>query len=137
MKLNGDELLWVDKIKHLGNVLESNNSMKRDIAVKRGKFIGKLNSLSQESYFASPEVFTRILNIYASSFYGSGLWDLFSDDCDIIYISWNVAIRHAWKAPNTTHKYLVEPFSGSLHPKVMLESRYVQFMKSLLTSTKY
>ena len=54
---------WVDEIKPLGNVLESNNSMKRDIAVKRGKFIGKLNSLSQESYFASPEVFTRILNM--------------------------------------------------------------------------
>ena len=46
---------WVDEIKHLGNVLESNNSMKRDIAVKRGKFIGKLNSLSQESYSFSEE----------------------------------------------------------------------------------
>ena len=68
---------------------------------------------------------------------GVGYGTFISDDSDIIYISWNVAIRHAWKAPNTTHKYLVEPFSGSLHPKVMLESRYVQFMKSLLTSTKY
>ena len=137
VKLNGDELPWVDEIKHLGNILEYNNSMKRDIAVKRGKFIGKLNSLSQEFFFASPEIFTKILNIYASSFYGSGLWDLFSDDCDRIYRSWNVAMRHAWKVPNTTHRYLVEPISGSLHPKVMLASRYVQFGKSLLTSTKY
>ena len=137
MKLNGDELPWVDEIKHLGNVLESSNSMKRDISVKRGKFIGKLNSLSQEFYFVSPEVFTRILNIYASSFYGSGLWDLFSEDCDRLYRSWNVAIRHAWKVPNTTHRYLVESISRSLNPKVMLASRYVQFVKSLLTSTKY
>ena len=41
IKLNGDDLPWVDEVKHLGNILQCNNSMKRDVTVKRGKFIGK------------------------------------------------------------------------------------------------
>ena len=86
VKLNGDNLPGVTEMKHLGNVLECSNTMKRDIAIKRGKFIGKLNSLSQEFHYTSPEVFMTILNMYAVSFYGSGssLWDVFSAECDRI-----------------------------------------------------
>ena len=133
----GDDLPWVSEVKHLGNLLECNNSMKRDITVKRGRFIGKVNSLSQEFYYVSPETFIKILNIYAVSFHGSGLWDLFSNDCDRLYKAWNVTVRHAWKVPNTTHRYLIESISGSLPPKVMLASRYSAFVKSLLSSPKY
>ena len=60
---------------------------KQDCSVKRGKFVGKLNSLGQELYFATPEVKVKILNIYAISFYGSGLWDLFGPDCEGFYCS--------------------------------------------------
>ena len=48
-----------------------------------------------------------------------------------------VVVRHAWRIPNTTHRYLIESISGSLHPMVMLASRYIGFVKTLLTSTKY
>ena len=137
VKLNGDDLPWVEEVKHLGNILECNNSMKKDISVKRGQFIGKLNSMSQEFFFTSPDTFIKILNIYAVSFYGSGLWDLFSTDCERLYRAWNVAVRHAWNVPNTTHRYLIESISGSLHPKVMLASRYFGFAKAMLDSPKY
>ena len=137
VKLNGDNLPWVAELKHLGNVLECNNTMKRDIAIKRGKFIGKLNSLSQEFHYTSPEVFMKILNIYAVSFYGSSLWDIFSAECERIFAAWNVAVRHAWNVPNTTHRYLVEVISKCTHPKVMLASRYFTFSQSLLNSQKY
>ena len=63
VKLNGDDLPWVPELKHLGNILECNNTMNRDITVKRGRFIGKLNSLSQEFFYTSPDVYWRILNI--------------------------------------------------------------------------
>ena len=135
--LNGDNLPWVGEIKHLGNILECDNSMKRDVTVKRGRFIGKINSLSQEFFFVSPRIFMNILNIYCASFYGSGLWDLYSTDCQRVYTAWNVAVRHAWKVPNTTHRYLIENVSGCIHPKVMLASRYLGFVKSMLTSPKY
>ena len=46
--LNGDPLPWVEEVKHLGNVLECDNTMTRYIATKRGEFIGKLNTLSSQ-----------------------------------------------------------------------------------------
>ena len=36
-----------------------------------------------------------------------------------------------------THRYLIEPVSQCLHPKVMLASRYATFMKSLVNSNKF
>jgi hypothetical protein len=71
--LNGDPLPWVNTVKHLGNILECSNTMKQDCSVKRGKFVGKINSLGQELYFASPGVKVKTLSINATSFYGSGL----------------------------------------------------------------
>ena len=53
--LNGHELPWVPDVKHLGCTLESNNGMKTDMIQKRGKFIGKVNSLLQEFHAASPK----------------------------------------------------------------------------------
>ena len=105
--------------------------MKRDIAIKSGKFIGK------EFFFTSPDTFIKILNIYAVSFHGSGLWNIFSDECERLYKAWNVAVRHAWKIPNNTHIYLIESISGTLHPKVMLASQYSGFAQSLLNSPRY
>ena len=67
---------------------------------------------------------------------GSNLWDLFSDDVDKLYRSWNVTIRNVFKLPYTTHRYLIETVSRSLHPKTMLTSRYVKFTESLTLSSK-
>ena len=56
--------------------------------------------------------------------------------CDRIYRSWNVAIRNIYGVDRTTHRYLIEPLSKSLHPKVMLLSRLVGFYKAQLKSPK-
>ena len=45
--VNEDPLPWVSQVKHLGNVLQNDNSMKVDCSQKRGWFIGKVNSLLQ------------------------------------------------------------------------------------------
>ena len=76
-----------------------------------------------------------IMNIYYT-FYGSGLWDLSSNEVDRFYKSWNVGVRMAFGVPPTTHRYLIEHLSGTPHPKTMLCSRYVKFVDSLLKSSK-
>ena len=91
----------------------------------------------QEFHYVEPHVFVRILNIYAASFYGSSLWDLFSADCARIYAAWNVAFRICFNVDRATHRYLIEELSGSLHPKVMLCSRYAGFHQSLLKCDKF
>jgi hypothetical protein len=76
-------------------MLQVDNSMKVDLRQKRGMFIGKMLSLSQEFHYVQHEVFVKIMNIFITSLYASGLWDIFSTDCDRLYKSWNVSIRHA------------------------------------------
>ena len=133
--LNGDPLPWVMEVKHLGNILQADNSMKVDCVAKRGKFIGKVNSFLQEFHYVAPGTFLKLLNIYGTSFYGSNLWDLYSQDVDRIYKSWNVTVRNVFSLPWTTHRYLIESVSMFPHPKTFLSSRFVKFVDSL-TSTK-
>ena len=134
--LNSDPLPWVSDVKHLGNILQSENSMKKDVALKRGKFIGKVNSILQELHFADPTILVKLLQVYCTSFYGSCLWDLYSAEIDRLYRSWNVSVRNIFQVPYNTHRYLVQPLTDSSHPKTMLSSRFAKFMQSLVCSTK-
>ena len=110
--------------------------MSKDVLQKRGKFIGKINSLLQEFHFVDPVILTKLMNIYATSFYGSGTWNIYSAECEKLYSSWNVAIRMIFNLDRCTHRYLIEPLSQCLHPKVMIASRYVTFYRSLVNCNK-
>ena len=135
--LNGDPLPWVSSVKHLGNTLQSNNTMQLDCTQKRGKFIGKLNALKQEYHYVQPDVFVKIVNLFSTSFYGSSLWNLNSKDCEKFFTSWNVAIRHCFGVSMRTHRYLIEEISEYFHPQVMMSSRFVSFHSSLISSDKF
>ena len=47
--------------------------MKKDITTKKEQFIGKVNFLLQEFHYVTPDIFMKIVNIYAVSFHGSCL----------------------------------------------------------------
>ena len=48
-----------------------------------------------------------------------------------------MTVRHALNLERTTHRHLIEPLTGSLHPKVMLSSRLVSFYRGLIKSPKF
>ena len=118
------------------NIVQSDNSMTADITVKRAKFIGKVHSLNQEFYFCNPYVVMNLYKIYACSFYSSSLFDLFSSKMNQLYRTWNKAVRILFNVPLNTHTYLIETISKSLHPKVMLSSRFVTFHKTNISCKK-
>ena len=134
--LNDVPLPYVDHVKHLGCTLQTDNSFTRDINQKRGQFIAKIHSLNQEFYFADSTVLIKLYNLYATSIYGSNLWNLFSNDVFRIYSSWNTAVRIVFKLPNTCHRYFIEPLSQSSHLMTMFCSRFVSFISSLENSSK-
>ena len=134
--LNGDRLPWVTQVKHLGHTLQSDNSMKVDIAQKRGSYIGKINSLLQEFHSLKPKIFLKLVNTYALSLYGSNLWNILSPDCEKLYASYNVTIRTVLNIDRQTHRYLIEPLSGSSHVKTLISSRYATFYHSLVNTKK-
>ena len=49
--------------------------MKIDVNLKRGAFIGKVNSLFQEFYFADSSVLMKLMTAYSCNLYGSNTWD--------------------------------------------------------------
>ena len=107
-----------------------------DVRNKRGSFIGRIHSILQEMHFASPLVKMKMINIYASSFYGSPLWNIFDGSCDKLYTAWNNAIRDAFAVHRQTHRYLVEEISESEHPQLRLSLRFLKFHKTLQKSGK-
>ena len=124
-------------VSHLGCTLDSENSIKNDIGIKRGKFIGKVNSLLQEFHFVSKEVLMKLINTYTTSFYGSPTWDMYSTSCEKLFKSWNVTMRNVLAVDRQTHRYLVELLSNQQHPKVMLATRLVRFYRAQLDSPKF
>ena len=71
LNLGQDKLPWVSNVKHLGNTIENNlNGQRKDMSIKRARFIDKNNELLQEFYFAHPETLVKINNIYNSHFTG-------------------------------------------------------------------
>ena len=136
INLGGISLPWVGDLKHLGNTVQSDNSMVIDITVKRAQFIGKIHSLNQEFHFCHPDVVMHLYNIYTCSFYSSSLYDLYCAKLDQLYKTWNKTVRILYNVPMDTHTYLIESISKSLHPKVMLCSRFINFHKINLSCSK-
>ena len=134
--MNGDNLPWVDTIKHVGNILEINNSFTRDCQIKRGQFIGKIHSLNQEFYCATSEVKLKLYDIFTLSFYGSTLWSLFGPEVERLYRSYNVAVRIAYKVDRKTRTFLIEPLTECYHPFTLLCSRFVKFHQTNIMCNK-
>ena len=51
--LNNLPLPYVTEIKHLGNTLQSNGSMTKDVSCKHAKFISKIHSLNRKFHYAN------------------------------------------------------------------------------------
>ena len=45
-------------------------------------------------------------------------------------------IRNVYNLPMRTHRYLIEPISGTLHLMSMLTNRFIKFYNTLYTSDK-
>ena len=117
------KLLFVREIKHLGNILQIDNSMTNAYDIKRTKFISKLHSLGKkEFYFADPVTVVKLFSTNACDFYGSQIGD-FKSSILKFYNSWNFSIRILFDVPRNTQRYLLEPISRCLQ----VASRFVAF----------
>ena len=135
--LDGRALPWVKKVNHLGCILDADGSMKSDILSKRGQFVAKVNSLLQEFHFVETSILFKLINSYATSFYGSLLWNLQSKNCEKLFNAWSVAVRNVMKVDRKTHRHLIESLSGYPHIKTVLYARYVKFYQSMINSPKF
>ena len=134
--LSGRALPWVTNAKYLGNKLTSiMDGFQQDVRVKRACFIERNCEILQEFPRAHPEIKCKINRIYNSSFPGSILWDLTAPYTTQIINSWSVSVRHMWDLPVNAHRMFMESLGGT-HAKVMLMSRYINFVQSIQKSAR-
>ena len=79
----------------------------------------------------------KLIHTYATCLYGFNLWDIFSEKCEKVYTSYNVAVRNALNLDRMTHRYFIEPLSGYCHLKSLVASRLLTFAKSLVECKKF
>ena len=77
-----------------------------------------------------------INNIFNSNFHCSQIWDLFSDEAIRLEKSCNISLRILLGIPRNTHRYFIEPLSGT--PPIMLSlfKRFLNFINSIKNSSK-
>ena len=78
-----------------------------------------------------------MFSIYTTSFYGSSLWNIFTEPCEKLYTSWNISVRQAFDLPRNSHRYFIEEISETPHPQVLLAQRFVKFHETLQITQKY
>lgn len=140
LKLNEKSLPWVDSLKHLGTTLTSSGgscTLDQDLLEKRAMYIAKNNELGQEFFFAHPNTKIWINNVYNTSLYGAPLWDLTSKNFAKLEKTWNVSARVMLGLPRTTHRYLIEPLTGTQHIIKSIWKRFLKFLHNIADGKKY
>ena len=90
--LNSHPLLWKDKVRHLGNIIDKNGNEVYDCTFKKSMFIGYVNNLRSNFGKMQPSVLANLFKAYYCSFYGSQLCKFNSCGFDKICKSGNIAV---------------------------------------------
>ena len=132
MNLCGNPLPWVDKLKHVGNMVSNKiDGCQMDILQKRAQYIDKNNSINQEFHFAHPLSKIKLNNIYNCHFSGSPIWNIFSPGAKQFEGTFNRSIKIMSGLPLETHKYLIEPLAGGPGLRIQLIKRFLGFINNI------
>lgn len=121
-------LPWVDSHIHLGHLVHKDETLFHDLSFKRAQFISNYHALIQELGSQYPSVLMKLVRIYYCSFYGSNLWDLYSESTNKLFITWNNAIRDFYNLPFATHRYILEDLVDGLHLRTCFLRRFTKFL---------
>ena len=117
-------------------ITNSKDTICQDLKQKRARYIQKNNEICQEFGFAHPMTKFKLNQIYNCHFYGSPLWNLFSQECEQFEKTWNISFRVMFNLHRETHRYLVEAVSEEPHIKTILIKRFLSFIKQIKSSEK-
>ena len=71
---------------------------------------------------------------YLVKVYGSTLWNLFNKEVSKVEKTWNVSQRNIYKLHRKTHKYLIEPITGTRYIIFGIYKRFTKFTKAISSS---
>jgi hypothetical protein len=68
VKLDGQDIPWVESVVHLGHTLHQLTSMERDCQVARARLIDKAVTLREDLSFANPDQILKAINQLLNNF---------------------------------------------------------------------
>ena len=136
VKLDGQDLPWVESAVHLGHTLHQVTNMEKDCQIARAKFIDKTVQLREDLSFANADQILKAVQIICSDAYGSMLWKLSSDVSEQFFKAWNTTVKLVYDVPRSTFTYLVEGHFAAGHTSLrnQILSRYSGFYRNLINS---
>ena len=123
IRLNNDDLPWVSKAKHIGNILYEDGSSGCDLEAKKGIFIQTAMDLNQEFFSLPPDLKFRMCELYNSHFSSSNIWKLESQQAHHLYSAWNKNIKVIYELPWATLCWVSEEITGK-SLQIMLLKRF-------------
>ena len=124
---------WVTIANHLGYTLHQKCTMEVDARANRMEFITSSSDIRDMFGWAHPLQVLQAMKVYCTSFYGCMLYDLYCEESNRIFRSWNTAAKLAWSVPRSTFTFLVEQvLTGDLTSvRADILTRYASFLQCL------
>ena len=100
-QLNEETIIWVNSVKHLGNVINTDLNDIDDYKMKWSSFSSSFNKLHCNYANVQPCILSKLFKSFFTSYYGSSLWSFSSEGFRKITTFWNIAVRKIFLLPNT------------------------------------
>ena len=118
---DGVRLEWTDKVRHLGNFIDTTCTDYIDCITKKSYFIGYVNKLKVNLGKMTHNVLINLFKSYCCLFYSSHLWKFNSQGFDKICKSWNIAIRILLQLPFNAHTWLLVPITDQNNIRIVYQ----------------
>ena len=134
VQLYGRNLPFVLTATHLGHELHQCTNMEYDANAKRIRFIDRSTKIRETFHFADPTNILQAVQVYAGDAYGAMIWDLYGENANKYFRTWNTCVKLSWDVPRETHTYFVDNLlaGGFRHLSVDIKSRYVKYFQGLI-----
>jgi exonuclease III len=124
LRLSGDRIEWVKKVRHLGNIITHDLRETGEISQKRGDLIGRVNKTLVTFRKAPDSVLRPIFNSKCSHLYGCEGWNLADKSVNQFYTTWNKSVRILLQLPYQTHTRFLRYFIQRPHVKDQVFKRF-------------
>ncbi len=132
--LGNDKLKWYSQVKQLRHTFNCCVNFSSDATYRKGQFIGCVNNIITKYGFAHPVCKLKLLVTHGYSFYGSSLWDLYDNNSNMVYITWNIAVHRLYDLPRTAHTRFLTHIAGVPHVNHDLKYRFAKFLYKAINS---
>ena len=123
----------VTSVKHLGHTLYC-NILKRDCDRIISDFNMRVNMFHGDFGKLHCDIKSRLFKQYCCSFYGSQLYNLCSNDINMICRAWRVGFKRILGLPRTTHCNLLSVLGNTINPHDIFIKRFLKFFTNAFNS---